>query len=104
MMEGGGGVICKTFATLAFQLPSKRKFQKVAWSGGLSSHPPKNPPLLCTQHITQYSTPSSNTGMSQWKHPAILIVAYYQVSSTYKLQKYLEINSMCTTYYLQENT
>ena len=29
--------------------------------------------------------------MSKWKHPAILIVTYYQTFSTYKLQKYLSL-------------
>ena len=33
-------------------------------------------------------TTSSNTVMSKGKHPAILIEAYYQTLSTYKLQKY----------------
>ena len=28
------------------------------------------------------------------------IVAYYQALSTYKLQKYLQINCVCTTCYL----
>ena len=37
--------------------------------------------------VVVHNTTSINTAISKWKHPGILIVAYYQTLSTYRLQK-----------------